>query len=122
MRAFLIALMIALLPLRGWVGEAMAFSMLTPPATNRDSAHIDCPGHADTASTTQAGDQTDDPMATQDGTMAHSHSACDICNGPLMVPPLANVGTTRPPQPWFTATAERFASCPPGRDIKPPIA
>jgi hypothetical protein len=37
MRHFLLALLIALLPLRGWMGDAMALAQLAPPASHSTS-------------------------------------------------------------------------------------
>ena len=84
MRHWFLVLMIALLPLRGWVGDAMAMEMLAQPAhagmvmdghgadhADHHAAHdeqCDCSGHA-------SADQAD-----------HQHKACDVCN----VPALAN--------------------------------
>ena len=48
MRALVIALMIALLPLRGWVGDAMAQAAVAPQvqaAAHEQTAHHDCGLH-----------------------------------------------------------------------------
>ena len=50
MRHWLLALMIALLPIRGWMSDAMAVAMLAPPAHTMNQAGTPdaapCPDHA----------------------------------------------------------------------------
>ena len=76
MRYLLLALMITLLPLRGWVGNAMAVDMASQQAVQaqadlRGSAAMpdDCPMHAQTAAAAAS-----DPPATA----AHC-TDCDTC-------------------------------------------
>lgn len=121
MRHFLIALMIALLPVRGWVGEAMAFSMPGGPAAT--ASHAGCPDHAAPA---QAADSQEAlvPLAgastTDDG--AHQHSLCDVCNGPALAASLPGLGTQPLTHIQHTARLESFASSEPRQGVKPPIS
>jgi hypothetical protein len=119
MRHWFLVLMIALLPLRGWVGDAMAVEMLTMPVhasvamdehgADPDHDHCACDEHAQHAQ--HAGGSTD-----------HQHHACDVCN----VPALATAVPALQPLPGvhrqLTPPAERFASSEAQRGIKPPIS
>ncbi len=121
-RVFLLALMIALLPLRGWVGDAMALSMAlghpgaqAPESTQRVSWHChdtvavanETHEHATHAST-DAGD--------------HSHLLCDLCNGPVLDAPQPwRLASDEPPQ-FSPPFSERFASHVARRDVRPPIS
>lgn len=139
MRHLLLAVLIALLPLRAWVGDAMAVSMLghtghsavaaAPPPSASTPAHPDCPEHADAmpVPTTAAPElhgsahSMAHPADAQQ-TDHHQHSACDVCNGPVL-----GVSLPRPPQVsqthrLLTLPAERFASVPLQQGIKPPIS
>ena len=127
MRHFLIALMIALLPLRGWVGEAMAFSMQANPAS--PAAHAGCPDHAPPASLLTAqqtpplsemASPATDAGSADDGT--HQHSACDICNGPAMAASATALLTLTAVHPQHASRVERFASSEPRQGVKPPIS
>ena len=121
MRHFLIALMIALLPVRGWVGEAMAFSMPGGPAAT--ASHAGCPDHAapaQAAGMLEALAPLADNSTTDDG--SHQHNACDVCNGPVLS--LAAWQDDAAPAPHHVQAAPdvRFASLVPPRRHKPPIA
>jgi hypothetical protein len=116
MRHWFLVLMIALLPLRGWVGDAMAVEMLTMPA------------HASVAMDEHGADQDHDHCACDEhaqhtgGNTDHQHHACDVCN----VPALATAVPALQPLPGvhrqLTPPAERFASSEAQRGIKPPIS
>jgi len=127
MRHFLIALMIALLPVRGWVGEAMAFSMQANPAS--PAAHAGCPDHAPPSASLTA--QPTPPLfemvnlvadadTTDDGT--HQHSACDICNGPAMAASATGLLALTTMHPQHASRVERFASSELRQGVKPPIS
>ncbi|QHE75845.1 hypothetical protein [Hydrogenophaga sp. PBL-H3] len=114
MRHWFLVLMIALLPLRGWVGDAMAVEMLTLPAhatmvmeehgTGHD--HCACDEHA--------------TSAQNDGD--HPHSACDVCNGPALAMAMPGVQTPPTVHSRLAPPADRFASTEAQRGIKPPIS
>lgn len=134
MRALLLALMIALLPLRGWVGDAMAVDMMgeallatsnaiksvvfnAHPAVH--SGHFDT-HHAACAELTAA-DPTGDTVGSPDANCT-SHAACQLCHSmalaplPLMLASLAGPAGTPP------LAQAAFMSAEPTRDFKPPIA
>ncbi len=112
MRHLLIALVIALLPLRAWVGDAMAITMQMPSspaaASMASGDGAPCPDHA--------------LMGEAPAPMDHQHTSCEVCHGPAMplavqvalVPPAVH-GVLAPP-------AERFTSSVPQPGIKPPIS
>jgi hypothetical protein len=131
MRMLVLALMIALLPLRGWVGEAMAGQMAaqqldaiksgaeTPapigagagfPPDFSMQAMPDCPGHA-----------ADAGQAAK----ADACACCDHCPmGSSAVlqadPPLRQ--PLAAPQARPLPVAERFASAPGALALKPPMS
>ncbi len=127
MRHFLIALMIALLPVRGWVGEAMAFSMQANPAS--PAAHAGCADHTPlpaslTAQPTpplfEMASQAADAGTDDDGT--HQHGACDICNGPAMAASATALLVLTAMHPQHASRVERFASSELRQGVKPPIS
>lgn len=116
MRRWLLLLIVVLLPLRGWMGEAMAAEMLArhhaqPPAAVPQSAAGDCAGHHDQAAGSQAADTHDAACA-----------ACQACStlalafGHPLVP--ATPYGAAPPVPVAVA----FASAEPAPADKPPIS
>lgn len=124
-RTLLIALMIALLPLRGWVGDAMALSMaLSHMDTGNRSlaaAPIQSPCHSTQVEAAEQDrhDHGSHGMATGAG---HGHLLCDLCNGPVLDSPwLWSPATSEPPQ-LLPPTSERFASQTARRDVRPPIS
>lgn len=140
MRHLLIALLIALLPLRAWVGDAMAVSMLGHPAATVVAASTDvhpgCPDHAAQLSANLPSSPERDP-ATQamgahpdeashpdddQGQDHHLHSACDVCNGPALVMVSLAAVTTPHTHTQLAQPAERFASVALQQGIKPPIS
>ena len=114
MRHWFLVLMIALLPLRGWVGDAMAVEMLTQPAHaamatdghGADHGQCACDEHA--ASAEDGGD--------------HQHSACDVCNVPALAMALPALQAAPEVHRALARAAERFASSEAQRGIKPPIS
>jgi len=135
MRHLLLALLIALLPLRAWVGDAMAVSMLGHPAAHTetsavmDSVHANCPEHDGDlpASMTHTagldhsahgqGGPADAPQQGQ-----HTHSACDVCNGPALLVALFHAVPAPRLHSLMAPPAERFASVALQQGIKPPIS
>ncbi|WP_439520128.1 hypothetical protein [Hydrogenophaga sp.] len=112
MRHLLLALIIALLPLRAWVGDAMAITMVAPSSDHgsmvmTSTASAPCPDHA---------------MDTSSGTADHEHRTCDVCNGPAMalsapLSPKASMAHGVVP-----SSTERFVSSVPPPGSKPPIS
>jgi hypothetical protein len=139
MRHLVLALMIALLPIRGWVGEVMATDMASSKATQRQNAtkmvaaHAhgagagDHFGHASTDAPAPAaapdcaghGTQESNPMADAHG---ESCTVCQACHTvalfpmiPAMPSPMASPSVPRSP-------ATRFASAIAAPGQKPPIS
>lgn len=130
MRALWIALLIALLPLRGWVGDAMAVSMIATPASAAAAspAGADCPHaaasaghHAEPAPDTGALIATDTADGHQDHTSPGAHLLCDVCNVPAL-----STGSQPDPDAHVThglriERKQAFASLAPRHLVKPPI-
>jgi len=120
MRVFFIALLIALLPVRGWVGDAMAISMAGlpdgPPAAMMTGA-ADA-GH-DVHAGMDHGDHAEHGMAGTDG---HSHNACDVCNGPVLTVSDTSPALARAVHALRADRVEAFASSLPRAGHKPPIS
>ena len=128
MRLLFVALMIVLLPLRGWVGDAMA---MTPEAHAMPASHpghmpaahadlADCHGQADMAHAEHGNPEAHDAhAATSD---CGSCSACQICHSVALAPMLpvfaADVQPASAPQ---SATRE-LASAERAPGYKPPIS
>lgn len=151
MRHFLLALLIALLPIRGWVGNAMAVGMVShgpaapaghlatsvPPAA---PVALDCLEHSPAAhaaieAMTQAVEHAAAANAAHaeagaphgehadlPDTSHQAHAACELCNGPAMA--LGWSATPLPPAAHGLAVARtvHFASTVPPLGIKPPIS
>lgn len=126
MRHVLIAFLIALLPLRGWVGDAMAVSMLTAPGV----AHAGCAENvAPPALATAPQAAASHDMAMQDAATAQAQddgaqtpSACDVCNGAVMGLPAPLGVPARQAHPRPAPHTVWFASSEPQPGHKPPIA
>lgn len=117
MRHVFLALLIALLPLRGWVGDAMALAPLSAhltgqalaaPSPAAPDAASDCHGHTN---------ETAD-MGESSGACSH----CDVCHGPGLA---AAPGPALPPLARHTLQATPDAHCAstvPQPTLKPPIS
>lgn len=117
MRHWFLVLMIALLPLRGWVGDAMAVEMLTAPghtmAVMAGEAAQPCADHTVGAAADHGAPDSGDE---------HAHTACDVCNGPALAMGATPVQTLPPAHSVAVQPAERFASSEARRGVKPPIS
>lgn len=127
MRVFWIVLLIALLPLRGWVGDAMALGMATSAPVQTASvaaAGDDCPHHASEAHADHSGHTMAERGAPGHGEHGSSqnHLLCDLCNGPVLSPASAGARALAIEQGPPVEHAQRFASLAPRRVVKPPIA
>jgi hypothetical protein len=140
MRLLLLALMIALLPLRGWVGDVMAMEMPAGLsfATNNIATHADTAGagghiHVNTeASHTPchghdgaAADARADKAGSQDnpGPDPCSHcSACQICHTVAVTAAISLAVDTALPHLLWPAGGLQFASAIPAPHLKPPIS
>lgn len=145
MRHLLVALMIVLLPLRGWMGDAMAISMAgmqmgagapTHAIATPGMAHgmapqsmQDAPLAATPASEYE--DCADMPMAAapepsgeSQGTTAgcESCSICQVCGSAATAPDAQRSASLSLPQVSPLGTLPHFASAPHQRGHKPPIS
>ena len=119
MRVLTLVLLMLLLPLRAWAGDAMALSELRGhgPATVQVSAAADQhAGHDHSAGHVA-------PVAAADADQdCPSHVACDVCNGPVLSLPVWQAhGATVVHRPRVPSATD-FASLVPQRHHKPPIA
>ncbi len=123
MRAVWIALLIALLPLRGWVGDAMALGLapaMAVPAAVADAEEPPChhaalPAHAGESAPALG-------LHVHDGAGCADCAACQICHTvalAIAVPALPAVERALPAPPRVPV---RFVSAEPRRDTRPPIA
>lgn len=126
MRAFVIVLMIALLPLRGWVGAAMAADMALPAATQSgihagydDTTtqpgflHHDCAMH-DSGAQTGGNDG--------DGALADGCSACQVCHSVGMESSPMALALLTLPRALLPVVAFHFVSADRALNAEPPIA
>ncbi|MFN3440632.1 MAG: hypothetical protein ACK41V_23255 [Acidovorax sp.] len=120
MRHWFLVLMIALLPLRGWVGDAMAVEMLAQPAHAAVAIHGHGADHADPHAMSDAHCACAE-HATADSA-DHQHSACDVCNLPALALGVLDVLTPPAVHSELAQPAERFASSEAQRSVKPPIS
>lgn len=126
MRALLLVLLMALLPLRGWVGDAMALGIGTLPhaqaaaAPHRGEPASPChdqaqmPAHADSLEATLAHDHADGGCA--------DCALCQICHGLALAVSVPALPDTERAQPALPQPPARFASAEPRRHTRPPIA
>lgn len=144
MRTLLLALMIALLPLRGWLGDAMAVEMVKhslPVAASASASMATAAAEAHCHEAMEAGDHggmdmqmsagTDMPdssaHATHDSAGADHQgcgtcTACQVCHTvALGGMPLVDTVHSAPQAPP-AAHASRFASAEPAQGLKPPIS
>lgn len=139
MRTLLLALMIALLPIRGWLGDAMAVEMVrhslpaAEAAVSMATAATEAHCHEamdDGNSMNMQMDMADhagshDNHSSNDGT-GHQGcgtcTACQVCHTvALGGMPLVDIVHSAPQAPP-AAHAARFASAEPAQGLKPPIS
>lgn len=127
MRVLFLTLMIALTPLRVWVGDAMAIGSVSPSLVASQATHAgapaamtDCPGH-DGSHETAAADPGQDLLHGSDDDCA-SCSSCQICHTVALAALLPRA--TAAAAPWATpqATLTRYASAERAPGFKPPIS
>ncbi len=139
MRRWLLVLMIALLPVRGWVGDAMASEMagaqlnaINSIVAHADStratagfatqsgaeSHADCHGQAALAA---APDDAAQPLehSTQD---CGSCTACQVCHTVALAAPDASATPVQRHHGTPPAAGQPFASAVLARGFKPPIS
>ena len=147
MRRLFLFIMVALLPLRGWVGDAMAVEMAAQSlnateiiatyayatratgqfdSKNAAPAHAECPGHAakalgpaaDVANVAATANTVDD------GTNGHCNTCgvCQICHTVALANAVASNAPDFIPQTRPAASSIRFASALTALGQKPPIS
>lgn len=138
MRPLFFALMIALLPLRGWMGDAMAMEMASQQifamqsiASNEESTgasghlhvnseepHTECHGHAGAAADVNVSESPDSAM--------HDHcntcGACQICHTIAVTAMTGMMVESAMPHVLRPAGGIQFASAVSAPHLKPPIS
>ena len=110
MRHWLLILLITLLPLRAWAGDAMAVAMPSAPGS---AAH--CADHPAPTGISGLTDAAADHQQT--------HDLCDVCNGPALTADThPSTAATPLPQALVATLRTHFISALPQRGHKPPIA
>jgi hypothetical protein len=146
MRPLFFALMIALLLLRGWVGDAMANSMALAPLQHAQPSvmamQMSAPMAPDAASISAAPQTTHKAAPDAEHAMAHdcaghaptddnspavsthcqSCDACQACHGVSLIPPATSPGAAFNPRTQPPGPAARFASADAAPGQKPPIS
>ena len=137
MRTLLLAFMIALLPIRGWLGDAMAVEMVRhslPAATvvAQEASPASMAAQAHCHEAMEAADSGMATMAHHDDGSSNDHGtdhqgcgtciACQVCHTvALGGTPLIDIVHGAPQAPP-AAHATRFASAEPVPGLKPPIS
>ena len=136
-RSWFLLLLVALLPWRGWVGDAMAFEMLRMGSAPMSAAAgglasgagmSDCPMHAaagaasseDGSSAPQA-DRTEASKGHADGHAAPC-TLCDICHGSCAAPDTPALAALRLPTAPPSARLPHGLALHHAPDLRPPIA
>ncbi|OSZ76199.1 hypothetical protein [Hydrogenophaga sp. IBVHS1] len=112
MRHLLLAILIALLPLRAWVGDAMAITMLAPSSSHESMVMAPVEGAP----------CADHAMGAATDTADHQHQTCDVCNGPAMALALQFDLLASATHGVLATPTERFDSSVPPPGNKPPIS
>jgi hypothetical protein len=140
MHRWLLVVMVLLLPLRGWVGEAMAGQMLQQhaaivsavagEAARPGHVHADAPAHAHGDGHAQAHDcdhsQGQAPSASEGGQHANGHADCPTCASCQVCSSVALSSVAWLPAPVAyshpqpQAAQPSFASAEPALAYKPP--
>ncbi|SFP26082.1 hypothetical protein SAMN05216567_10588 [Variovorax sp. OK605] len=137
MRTLLLALMIALLPIRGWLGDAMAVEMVRHSMPAAAATAVSMAGAAteahchdamgemgagDTAAMNMSGHDGNHDAGGADHQGCGTCTACQVCHTvALGGMPLVDTVHGAPQAPPAARTA-RFASAEPAQGLKPPIS
>ena len=138
MRHFFLIVMIALLPLRGWVSDAMAMGMVTaqvqqqtPPKPVATHAHEagEQAHHVSDAVAADASPTSADCSGHASGVDEHaadthcsSCSVCQACHTVALSPASADAATAFNPRTLPRAVVTQFASAEAALGQKPPIS
>ena len=121
MRRWLLVFLILLLPLRGWVGDAMAAQMLQQSvhAAAQPAAEANAhPGHDCDHQGTDANEvQAAQPAPGHD---CPTCASCQVCSAVALWPPLLTVASTPLHQQAPEAAPTSFTSAEPALAFKPP--
>ena len=131
MRVLVLALAILLLPLRGWLGDAMAVQSVQPQQTISAEAEAGPAMHAmhDMTGMAEMADMARDPASHPPAAHAPANpdckttcTDCQLCHSVAMTvwPELALLGAAPREAPSFRPVV--FASAEPARGFKPPIS
>lgn len=126
MRVFLLALMIALLPVRGWVGNAMAVDMAAQSAATVQAASLnplanmpeDCPMHAQQSGTADTADQQGGPATAQ----CKGCDTCQLCLALAAITWINLPDSPFVPNATLQDSGNRFSSADRLPGVKPPIS
>jgi len=143
MRLLLLALMIALLPLRGWVGDAMAMELMAATLQSTEDAtdliahhpnktrantefdaqpeelhHAECPGHAAMTGTPADSQHHADGA---NGSDCATCAACQICHTIALTPMTLHIASAALPARLPQASSHHFSSAERATGFKPPI-
>jgi hypothetical protein len=133
LRHLMLALLIVLLPLRGWMGDAMALEMLSQTlntsksiATAPDSAwatsHFDQSiPHTSAPCHDEADSGADTAALSVPGESCHHCNACEVCNLTAAMQTTALAALVPVAQQAVAAHGWRFASASTRSHLKPPI-
>ena len=139
MRQLFLILMIALLPLRGWVSDAMATEMVTAQVQQQQTAtkiadsyayEVDAQAHHDVeivnAETVQTAAECTSHAFGEDEHAEDTHcntcSACQACHTVALSPPTVDVTPTFNPRTLPRAVVAQFVSAEHALGQKPPIS
>ncbi len=146
MRPLFFALMIALLLLRGWTGDAMANGMalaplqhaqppvmamqmsvpmtpdVAPMSAAPQAAHKAAPDAEQAMTHDCAGHTAPDDDAPAASTHCQTCDACQACHSVALIPPATRPSAAFKPRVQPPATAARFASADAAPGQKPPIS
>jgi len=123
MRILLLAVMITLLPLRGWVGDAMAMelgahAMAAAQAEAVHAAADDCHEHGQA----QANAPTAAEHSEAHGQDCGNCSACQICHSVALASALPTFSTAALPAVPPVGTSRQLTSAERAPGFKPPIS
>lgn len=127
MRHLLLALLVALLPLRGWVGDAMATGMLTEQLT---AAHATAPNAADATGSESAAHKSSpaadchghEASAEESDSSQHNCTACNLCHSVAFAPEFSEWQPTSVPAKPPLSGSRSYASADIAAGLKPPIS
>ena len=121
MRVLVLALAILLLPLRGWLGNAMALDAFQPVAAAHATDVMQTGDDHSMHGMAHADDGTVQPAQAQPDCQT-TCTNCQLCHSVALTvwPALVLLGDAPREAPAFEPVA--FASAEPGRGFKPPIS